>query len=96
MYAVPLRVNAAESMWSQIRPDPEKIRTKQREEQRKRENILPSEAARFAVAAAQKEWIANLLEKDTAMVRKKLAVSLQLPTLSKSLAQYFVNVNVES
>eukprot|EP00965_Chrysotila_dentata_P074473 2459332-Pleurochrysis_carterae.AAC.1 len=49
-------------------------------------NPTPSQLAQEEVRKARKMWEEELLLKETMMVQKKLAVSLQLPTLNKSLS----------
>eukprot|EP00965_Chrysotila_dentata_P049316 1634102-Pleurochrysis_carterae.AAC.1 len=63
---------------------------------RRQEYPTPSGAARDAVRDAKKQWEAALILKELAMVRKKLAVSLMMLTLSKPLCLYFITTKVES
>eukprot|EP00965_Chrysotila_dentata_P056433 1872518-Pleurochrysis_carterae.AAC.1 len=56
------------------------------ERKRRLENPSEEDRIKLAVVAAKKDWLESMLIKERAMMRKKLAVSLKMPTLSRSLS----------
>eukprot|EP00965_Chrysotila_dentata_P105193 3474169-Pleurochrysis_carterae.AAC.1 len=86
-------------MWREIgrtQSDPEKMRKiRAAAAEKKRANPTMTDLVKEEVAKARREWQAALYERETMMLRKKLASSLQLPTLNKSLSEYYLHSNIE-
>eukprot|EP00965_Chrysotila_dentata_P042788 1420514-Pleurochrysis_carterae.AAC.1 len=89
----------AKEMWrmiGQTQSDPEKMRQiRARDAAKKKENPTLTDIVKEEVAKARKKWLEELYVRETMMVRKKLAVSLQLPSLGKSMSEYYLHANVE-